>query len=287
MEGFGILYLVATPIGNLKDLSQRALETLNAVDFIAAEDTRHSRVLLDHHGISKPLLALHEHNEDRIANALLNRITQGESAALISDAGTPLISDPGYPLVQSAIDRGIRVSPIPGPCALIAALSASGLPTDRFRFEGFPPRTSSARRKILETLRRERSTSIFYESSHRITEFCEDISAIFPDDRAVSVARELTKVHETITTTTAGRIASMVRDTPYADKGEFVVMIAGAAEEEDRSRLSSEQIRVLTLLLDACSLKTAVTLTCKITGARKELAYQMALELNGARQGAI
>jgi 16S rRNA (cytidine1402-2'-O)-methyltransferase len=270
---------VATPIGNLKDLSQRAVETLRTVDFIAAEDTRHSRVLLTHYGISTPMVALHEHNENKVSTALLDRIQQGESAALISDAGTPLISDPGFPLVQEAIQRHIQVSPIPGPCALTAALSASGLATNRFRFEGFPPRTSSARKKLLEALVDADCTTIFYESSHRIAGFCDDISAVMPPDRAVCVARELTKIHESIVTTTCGELAAWIRDTPHADKGEFVVVLQAAPEVEADTGLSGEHLRVLKLLLEECSVKTAVALTVRITGAKKDLAYAAALAL--------
>ena len=282
VDSAGILYLVATPIGNLKDLSQRALDTLRSVDFIAAEDTRHSGRLLVHFGINKPLVSLHEHNEDAAFEALLDRIDSGQSAALVSDAGTPLISDPGYPLVRSAVARGIRVSPVPGPCALVAALSASGLPTDRFRFEGFPPRNSAARRKLLESLTAERATLVFYESSHRITDFCADIEVVFPGDRPVTLARELTKLHETITQITAAQLTAHLREAPYADKGEFVVMIAGSREEADRHPLSDDQIHVLKLLLEECSVRTAVTLACRITGARRDLVYPKALELQAA-----
>ncbi|NJD07733.1 MAG: 16S rRNA (cytidine(1402)-2'-O)-methyltransferase [Methylococcaceae bacterium] len=283
MPSGGILYLVATPIGNLDDISARALRILQAVDFIAAEDTRHSRALLDRYGIARPLVALHEHNEDRVAAALLERIAGGESAALISDAGTPLINDPGYPLVSAARARGLTVSPIPGPCALIAALSASGLATDRFAFEGFPPRHSSARRRLLTDLKDDSRTLVFYESSHRILAFCEDIGAVLPNRREVVIARELTKLYETIVTTRAADAAALVRDTPHMEKGEFVVMIAGAEPVVADAGLSAEQERVLRLLLEECSVKTAAALTARITGARRETAYQAALVL---KQGA-
>lgn len=275
----GILYLVATPIGNLDDISARALRTLESVDFIAAEDTRHSRALLDRYGIAKPMVALHEHNEDRAAAAVLARIASGESAALISDAGTPLINDPGYPLVHAARAQGLTVSPIPGPCALIAALSASGLATDRFAFEGFPPRQSAARRKLLGDLIDDPRTLVFYESSHRILAFCEDIGAVLPGQRAVVIARELTKLHETIVATTASAVAALVRDTPHMEKGEFVVLLAGAEPVAADAGLSAEQERVLGLLLEECSVKTAATLTARIAGARKETAYRAALAL--------
>ena len=275
----GILYLVATPIGNLDDISARALRTLEAVDFIAAEDTRHSRALLDRYGISKPLVALHEHNEDRVATVLLERIAGGESAALISDAGTPLINDPGYPLVRAARARGLKVSPIPGPCALIAALSASGLATGRFAFEGFPPRHGSARRKLLGELKDDPRTLVFYESSHRILDFCRDIGAVLPAGRPVVIARELTKLHETIVATSAAELAALVCDTPHMEKGEFVVVVAGAEAAAADAVLTAEQERVLGLLLEECSVKTAAALTARITGARRETAYRAALAL--------
>jgi len=279
----GILYIVATPIGNLRDLSPRAVEALRAVDFIAAEDTRHSRPLLDYHNIDKPLVALHEHNEKQTAQRVVDRLLQAQSAALISDAGTPLINDPGFPLVRLARSQGIRVSPIPGPCALIAALSASGLPVDRFSFEGFPPRNSQARLSMLQSLTGEQRTLGFYESSHRILEFVEDIGRIFPPERPLVIARELTKMHETIVNTTAEQAATIITADPYMQRGEFVVLIQGAEEIRATETLSDEQMNTLKLLLEECSLKTAVALCCKITGARKEIAYKTALSLQEKR----
>lgn len=273
----GILYLVATPIGNLGDFSRRAQEVLQAADFIACEDTRHSRPLLERYDIAKPLVALHEHNEDAVAERLLARIEGGESMALISDAGVPLISDPGFPLVRLARARGIRVTPIPGPCALIAALSASGLPTDRFVFEGFPPRGGHARRALLQDLLNEERTLIFYESSHRALDFVRDIAAVFPAERPVCIARELTKLHETVVLTTAGAAPALLEADPNMQKGEFVVLLQGASPERDNESLNAEQTRVLRLLLEECSVKTAAALTAKIAGARKEVAYRAAL----------
>ncbi len=273
----GILYLVATPIGNLADFSFRAVEILQEVDFIACEDTRHSRPLLERYGIGKPLIALHEHNEDVAASRLLARVEKGESMALISDAGTPLINDPGYPLVREAAERGLRVIPIPGACALIAALSASALPTDRFSFEGFAPRTGAARRAILESLVDDSRTLIFYESSHRVLAFIRDIARVFPAERRIVIARELTKLHETIIRATVAEAPALIESDPYMEKGEFVVLMEGAPVRGGRDEMTPEQVRVLKLLLEECSVKTAVSLTCKITGARKEVAYREAL----------
>ncbi|MDD5033207.1 MAG: 16S rRNA (cytidine(1402)-2'-O)-methyltransferase [Methylococcaceae bacterium] len=275
----GILYLVATPIGNLADISFRAVETLNGVDFIACEDTRHSRPLLERYGIVKPLTALHEHNEDAAADRLLERLGRGESMALISDAGTPLINDPGFPLVRLAAERGFPIVPIPGPCALTAALSASALPTDRFAFEGFPPRTASARRALLEELLDDPRTLIFYESSHRILDFVRDIAQVFPAERRIVIARELTKLHETIARAWVGEACALIENDPNMQRGEFVVLLQGASPKPGKDDLTHEQMRVLKLLLDECSVKTASSLTAKITGARKELAYQAALRL--------
>lgn len=275
----GVLYIVATPIGNLADLTFRAVETLQKVDLIAAEDTRHSRPLLDRYGIDKPLVSLHEHNEDKTAAGLLERLEKGESLALISDAGTPLINDPGFPLVRLARRRGIRVTPIPGPCALIAALSASGLPTDRFAFEGFPPRTGAARRSCLERLVDDPRTLVFYESSHRVLAFVKDIARIFPADRPIVIARELTKLHETLLLAEAGAAPGLVENDPHMQKGEFVILLQGAPAAAPVEALTGEQTRVLKLLLEECSLKSAAALTAKITGARRELAYQAALAI--------
>ena len=284
----GILYLVATPIGNLADMSFRAVEVLKNVDFIAAEDTRHSRPLLDRYGIDKPLIALHEHNEDQASPRLLERLKQGESAALISDAGTPLINDPGFPLVRLAREHGVRVVPIPGACALIAAVSASGLPTDRFSFEGFPPRTGSARKTVLQGLVNDPRTLIFYESSHRTLDFLRDLSTVFPAGRAVVVARELTKLYETIVNTTAGDAAEIVAANPDMQKGEFVILIEGAAPiKADQDQLTADQHKVLEILLEECSVKSAVALCARITGARKELAYRAALRMKPSTVGDV
>lgn len=275
----GILYLVATPIGNLADFSFRAVAVLQAVDFIACEDTRHSRALLERYGIGKPLAALHEHNEDAASARLVERLAQGESMALISDAGTPLINDPGFPLVRLALARGLQVVPVPGACALVAALSASGLPADRFAFEGFPPRTAPARRALLESLADDPRTLVFYESSHRVAEFVKDIARVFPGERRLVIARELTKLHETLLRCEVAQAQDLIESDPYMQKGEFVVLLQGAPAARGGEALTAEQERVLKLLLEECSVKTAAALAAKITGARKELAYQAALRL--------
>jgi 16S rRNA (cytidine1402-2'-O)-methyltransferase len=274
----GILYLVATPIGNLADVTFRAVEVLQGVSLIACEDTRHSRPLLERYNIDKPLTALHEHNEEAASAKLLEKLEQGESLALISDAGTPLINDPGFPLVRLAVERGVRVVPVPGACALVAALSVSGLPTSQFAFLGFPPRSSSARRSLLESLVDESNTLIFYESSHRVLEFVKDIAFVFPVQRRIVIARELTKLHETILRCTVAEVVSRIENDPFMEKGEFVVLIE-AATRKTKDELTEEQLRVLKLLLGECSVKTASSLAAKVTGARKELLYQAALRL--------
>jgi len=271
----GTLYVVATPLGHLNDLSRRALEILGRVDLIAAEDTRHCRGLLTHYGIATPTVSLHDHNERDRTPALIERLKQGEEIALVSDAGTPLISDPGYVLVQAAHRAGVTVSPIPGPCAAIAALSAAGLPTDRFAFEGFPPRTSGARRTFFRRLRQEVRTLVFYESSHRIMACLQDLAAVFPEDRRLVIAKELTKIHERLIPTRVGEALEALGD-PRLQKGEFVLVLEGAGIEP-HDRLTEEQRRILQLLLQECSLKSAVSLAEKITGARKKLLYEEAL----------
>jgi 16S rRNA (cytidine1402-2'-O)-methyltransferase len=275
--GAGVLYLVATPIGHLGDLGFRAVEVLKTAHVIACEDTRHSRPLLDHYGIDRPLLALHEHNEDAIAGRLVDRLLLGETVALISDAGTPLINDPGFPLVRQAREAGIRVSPIPGACALIAALCASGLPSHRFAYEGFPPRKSQARKTLFESLKDEPRTLIFYESSHRVEETLRDLAEMFPATRRLVIARELTKRYETLVESQVGTAASILVADPEMRRGEFVLLIEGAGERSTADELTGEQLRMLKLLLKENSLKTAVKLTAEISGARREQVYQAAL----------
>lgn len=280
--GPGILYLVATPIGNLDDFSRRAIDALRSVDLIAAEDTRRSSALLSHHRIGTEMVALYEHNEGRASDRVLHRLLAGQSAALISDAGTPLISDPGLPLVRKAREQGIRVVPIPGPCAAIVALSASGLAVDRFAFEGFPPRTSVQRRRLFESLRNDRRTLIFYESCHRIRDTVSDLASAFEDTRRLVIARELTKLHETIVDIQLSR-AMQLFDDVNMHKGEFVLLVEGAPEPPSDQTLTAEQERILKVLLTQCSVKSASGLAAKITGARREMLYRRALELTGAK----
>lgn len=272
------LYIVATPIGNLADFSFRAVALLKSVDLIAAEDTRHARLLLQHYGIDKRLISLHEHNETKVAPDIIGQLQAGLNVALISDAGTPLLSDPGMPLVKLAKESGIEVSPIPGPCAVIAALSASGLAVNCFTFEGFAPRTKSARLAWFQQKSDATSTWVFYESSHRILASITDLAEILPADREICIARELTKLFETIVKATISKILDLIQSDANMRKGEFVLIVAGA-ETTQTDADSQEQIRILEILLKDCSLKTAVALACKITGGRKKQLYQMALTL--------
>jgi 16S rRNA (cytidine1402-2'-O)-methyltransferase len=277
----GKLYVVATPIGNLADFSYRAIEILKKVDLIAAEDTRHVKMLLHHYAISNKLVSLHQHNEEKAAPGLIEKIKQGLSIALVSDAGTPLLSDPGMPLVRLAKQQGIEVSPIPGACALIAALSVSGLPVSRFTFDGFLPRTSSARKTFFNTKKNESATWVFYESSHRILASLEDLAETIQGNRRIVLARELTKLYETVVNDTLDNILEQVKNNRNMQKGEFVVIVEGIVPEKKISTISEEQKRILLILLKQCSIKSAVTMAVEITGARKKVLYQAALELNG------
>ena len=272
------LYIVATPIGNLSDFSFRAVEILKSVDLIAAEDTRHARLLLQHYGIDTRLVSVHDHNEARVAPQLIKQIQEGLNIALISDAGTPLLSDPGMPLVRLAKQSGVVVSPIPGPSAVIAALSASGLPVNQFTFEGFAPRTATARRSWFQERLTNSSTWVFYESSHRILASMIDLAAIFPANRLICIARELTKLHETIVKATVEEMVTLLQTDKNMLKGEFVVIVAGATREDSNDEVE-QQLRILKILLKECSLKTAVSLAVEITGAKRKQLYQMALDL--------
>lgn len=272
----GKLYVVATPIGNLSDITLRALEILRQVDLIAAEDTRHVRRLLNHYGITTATLSLHAHNERNKTGMLIDRLLGGQTIALVSDAGTPLINDPGFPLVVAAQQAGIQVIPIPGPCAVIAALSAAGLPTDRFAFEGFLPRTRHVRRAHLERLRAEPRTLVFYESSHRLEECLIDLSAVFPATRRLVIAKELTKLHERLISTSVGEAPTLFQYHPDWKQGEFVLVLEGAPSPA-RQELTSDQLRILDLLLQECSLSTAVSIAEKITGASRKTLYRAAL----------
>lgn len=277
----GKLYVVSTPIGNLGDFSFRAVEILRTVGVIAAEDTRHSRRLLAFYGINTPMIALHEHNESTVAANLADRIAAGVSVALVSDAGTPLVNDPGFVLVRAAKERHIDVVPVPGACALIAALSVSGLPTDRFSFEGFPPRSQAARRAWLMSLKETPKTLVFYESRHRILGCVEAISKVFPPERQIVVARELTKIHETVMNTTVARVLPAMTADPNMQKGEFVILIQGAPASDRTSGVTAEQARILRVLLRTCSVRTAASVAAEITGARRRVLYEHALKLTG------
>lgn len=272
----GTLYIVSTPIGNLDDISLRAIEVLKNADRIAAEDTRHSRRLLKHHGIDTPMLALHEHNERQALHGILEMLGQGQSVALISDAGTPLISDPGFPLVRACRAEGIRVSPVPGASALIAALSVSGLPVDAFCFHGFLPRTSAARKQRLAELKTGSVTRVFYESSHRILYALEDMLEVLGGEREVCVARELTKQFEETIQGSLDEVVARVASDAMRQRGEFVIVVA-AAKTEGEDDLVPETQRILELLLDELPVKQAAALASKITGEKKNRLYRLAL----------
>ena len=265
------LYVVATPIGNLGDLSPRAQQVLREVAAICAEDTRRSGQLLAHFGIGTPLLALHEHNEQQMAERLVARLLGGESLALVSDAGTPLVSDPGYRLVRGAREAGIKVSPVPGPSALIAALSVAGLPSDRFCFEGFLPARPSARRERLAALAGEPRTLVFYESSHRIGESLDDLVAAFGGERPAALARELTKLFETVLDGSLASIRERVAADPDQRKGEFVLVVQGVGEDAD-ARLA-EGRRVHAILARQLPPSAAARLAAEITGAPRKALY--------------
>ena len=274
----GTLYVVATPIGNLEDITYRAVRVLAEVDLIAAEDTRHSRGLLRHYSIATPLTALHEHNERGKTVALLKQLAAGKCIALISDAGTPLVSDPGQHLVRAAHANGIRVVPLPGPCAAITALSAAGLPSERFVFEGFPPARAHARTAFFEALRQESRTLIFFEAPHRIVASLQAMAASLGGERRAVLARELTKMFEDVRHATLAELAAWaMRQPTRALAGEFVVLVAGAAVKRQASL--SEAERILRILLAELPLKSAVALAVQITGERKRSVYQAALAL--------
>jgi 16S rRNA (cytidine1402-2'-O)-methyltransferase len=267
----GRLYVVGTPIGNVDDLSPRARDVLAKADVIAAEDTRHTRGLLSRIGVESRLIAYHEHNEAERARALLEQLQNGKSVALVSDAGTPLISDPGWRLVDAAQRAGIAVVPIPGPCAAVTALCASGLATDRFRFEGFLPRRASARAARLDALRLEQSTLVLYEAVHRIAETFAALREAFGDDRRAALARELTKTHEQIATGTLAELAERLGSSiPLL--GEFVVVVAGAAAA---SPDETDAQRVYALLAAELAPDQALKLAAAVTGVSRNVLYRL------------
>jgi 16S rRNA (cytidine1402-2'-O)-methyltransferase len=271
------LYIVATPIGNLSDISQRAIDTLQEVAVIAAEDTRHSGHLLKHYAITTPTVSLHEHNEQQRSEVLLAKLQQGESIALISDAGTPLISDPGYRLVSLVREHDVPVVPVPGSCALIAALSTSGLPSDSFAFEGFLPPKQGARQQALQNLAVETRTLIFYESPRRLQATLTDMVAIFGEDRPACLAREITKLHETIKTKPLINLLDWVKSDENQQRGECVLLVEGVKQQQDADEV--EVNRVLTLLLKELSVKRAAVLASSLLNVSKNKAYDMALKL--------
>jgi len=267
----GTLHVVATPIGNLGDLSPRALDTLRTVDAICAEDTRHTRQLLSHYGIERPLVALHEHNEDALAERIVARLQGGESLALVSDAGTPLVSDPGFRLVRAARAAGLRVTPVPGACAFVAALSVAGLPSDRLAFEGFLPAKSGARRERLAPLAAETRTLVFYESAHRIEETLADMATIFGDARRAVVARELTKLFETVLDGTLADLRAAIAADANQRKGEFVVLVQGADDDADARIVEGK--RLYAKLGEHLPPSTAAKLAAELSGAPRKALY--------------
>lgn len=272
----GTLYIVATPIGNLGDMTQRAVEVLQQVDKIAAEDTRHSAPLLKHYSISKPVISLHNFNERERLDQVIDLLKNGESVALISDAGTPLISDPGFHLVREAKEQGISVSPVPGACAVIAALSAAGLPTDKFIFEGFLPSKNEARKQHLLSLLREPRTIVFYEAPHRLQETLHSLLEVFGGKRRAVVAREISKVYESIMSDEIKKLADYYDAHQDECRGEVVLLLAGS-EAEDNAAVLVQPQEVLDILLQELPLKQAVSLASKITGERRNVLYEKAL----------
>jgi len=278
MTSNGLLYVVATPIGNLSDITLRALEILKSVDAIAAEDTRHTSGLLSHFGISKKLIAVHEHNEHQSAEKLLAQLQAGENIALVTDAGTPGISDPGAVVVDFVRKSGIRVVPIPGASAVIAALSASGIAQNGFLFHGFLPASGAARRKALDVLKTQTVTLVFYEAPHRIVDSIVDLAAVLGAERRITIARELTKTFETIHSCALQDAEAWLQADANQQRGEFVLLVEAAAIK-DANEISEETVRVLKLLLAELPLKQAVKLATEITGEKKNVLYELALKI--------
>jgi 16S rRNA (cytidine1402-2'-O)-methyltransferase len=279
----GTLYVVATPIGNLGDMSARGREVLTMADTVAAEDTRRAAQLLTHLGLRKRLVSVHEHNEKDRVGPIMDALANGENVALISDAGTPLISDPGYRLLAAARQLDLPVCPIPGSCAAIAALCIAGLPTDRFRFEGFLPPKAVARRKRLERLREAQETIVFYEAVHRIQDLLADMEAVIGPERPITVARELTKRFETIYRGSVADVRAQLENDAGSAKGEVTIVLAGYEGLEDPDQHELE--RILEALLGEVSTRQAASLAAKITGVRRGDAYALALKLRGSGSG--
>lgn len=278
MPKTGCLYVVATPIGNLADFSDRGREVLAGADCIAAEDTRHSGKLLTHFGIRRPLISYHDHSGEGAREKLLQMLRDGASVALISDAGTPLISDPGYALVKAAREEGIEVLPIPGPSALTAALSVSGLPTDRFLFGGFLPAAQAGRRKRIEELKDGAATWILYESSHRILDCVDDLIAVLGGERRIFIARELTKQFESHFLGSLQQATTWLRADVNHLKGEFVLVLAGREARSGEDKRLPEALRIVALLQDDLPLPKAASIAAKITGVRKNDIYRAAIK---------
>jgi len=274
----GTLYVVATPIGNLGDISPRAVEVLTQVDLVLAEDTRHTAQLLRHFGLSRPMQSLHEHNERQKMESVVQRLQEGQSIALVSDAGTPLVSDPGFPLLRRMRELNMPVVAVPGPCAAIAALSVAGLPTDRFVFEGFLPSRRGARQTRLQSLAADARTLVFYESGKRLADMLEDLCLVFGPLREAAVARELTKLYESLYRGRLGELAQQSSSDPNMQRGELVVLVEGRsiAEEEQDHDLD----RVLSVLLPALPLSQAVKLACALTGLARNQVYKRATDLH-------
>ena len=273
----GTLYIVATPIGNLQDITQRALAIFAEVDLIAAEDTRHSGLLLSHYGIKKPFFALHDHNEQQKADLLVEKLRVGTNIALISDAGTPLISDPGFHLVRKCRQAGVKVVPLPGACAAITALCASGIASDRFCFEGFLPAKSKARRDRLQNLQKEDRTLIFYESTHRILDTLADVEELFGAERYVVLAREITKTWETISGDSVGNLRRWLNEDANRTKGEMVLIVEGCIETGE-TEFSPEVVKALKLIAAELPLKKAAAIVAELYGYKKNALYQFGLE---------
>jgi 16S rRNA (cytidine1402-2'-O)-methyltransferase len=279
----GHLYVVATPIGNLEDLGARARRVLGKVDLVAAEDTRHSGRLLQSIGVQARMVSLHQHNESAQTAELLDMLRRGRNIALISDAGTPLLSDPGFELVRAARAEGLPVYAVPGPSAVVAALSVAGLPADRFVFEGFLPHKKAARGKVLEGFLRETRTVVCYESSHRIADALDDIVAVLGPERRMAIARELTKIHEQVVGGTTAEMRDWLMADPNHRLGEFVVLIAGAAEQRDPDQVNVTVDELLKALLGAMSVSEAARVAAGLSGLKKNALYERALQLQAAK----
>lgn len=271
------LYIVPTPIGNLGDITQRAIEILSLVDLIAAEDTRHTGKLLSHFNIQTKTYALHDHNEQQKAQVLVEKLQQGQSIALVSDAGTPLISDPGYHLVNKCRQAGINVVPLPGACAFVTALSASGLPSDRFSFEGFLPAKSKGRQDRIREIEQAERTCIFYESPHRIMDSLKDMLEVLGPEREVVLARELTKTFETIKGLPLGELIAWIEEDDNRKRGEMVILIHGYRESESEE-FPADAIRLLTMLVKELPLKKAAAIVAELHSMKKNALYKWGLE---------